>query len=529
MKNLFEKLLAILTAGGVALLAVPAAADPGDVMQPSFSVIGHIESLTLDTPGSLTSGAQITVSNIPVSIPANSLITMPGKYITPQDLFRGPTRTSFADPKPVLANTGLALMDPTPPKISFEAEIIGNIDNATGRLNAVNVHISQGALHTGAGFVQSINYVTGELRVGARGGSKGARVRLNDVEGVYGKKNSERTDVPVDERFELDSGNSPVHAKTGYPVCIPRTDPAISDDPLCPKANRPAPSPANATLHMRFTCGTVAAAPDVQAHSACNPNLPAPLQVGDYVTYLGVLTVDPTVPAGGNPYIMATYGLDAELGIYTSPGAEPVYVLIEEGLQGTKGEPFRTDPVFGDIPQEETTRFRVVGFTTDPSRNVEIGIFNSGRPTFARHSFTGPGGLRPSNLAQLGRFRFTWPSKDAARAVRRDVFASVVGSPHDIVTPQGFLTSGSYEAPVAEYIYPEGTSFGWPGFATPVPVENFCFLTDTNPANQTVFETESESAPNVAIPATLEAMVPMPFSGHALSEPIAGGRACDGQ
>ena len=71
----------------------------------------------------------------------------------------------------------------------------------------------------------------------------------------------------------------------------------------------------------------------------------APLRIGDAVSYVGMIVPD---SAGG--FVIAAHGLEAELGIYTSPGAEPVYAFIEEALQGTKGERF------ADFDQEETTR-----------------------------------------------------------------------------------------------------------------------------------------------------------------------------
>jgi hypothetical protein len=42
-----------------------------------------------------------------------------------------------------------------------------------------------------------------------------------------------------DNRFSVDQDNPTVHAATGYPMCIPRTDPTVKDDPLCPQKNRP--------------------------------------------------------------------------------------------------------------------------------------------------------------------------------------------------------------------------------------------------------------------------------------------------
>lgn len=148
----------------------------------------------------------------------------------------------------------------------------------------------------------------------------------------------------------------------------------------------------------------------------CDPSLPAPLKVGDFVTYVGMLAAD---PAGG--FVIAAHGLDAELGLYTSPGADTVYLFIEEAIQGTLGEPF------ADVPQEETTRVHVVGFTTDPSRPVEISLIDSDRPGKGT-ALTGPAGLTPSNSPQLGLFRNTRPAKDNARAVRRDLSARVIGA-----------------------------------------------------------------------------------------------------
>ena len=485
----------LLLAAACALPCTGAArAQPGPV--PSFALTGHIEAFTLDTPNNPLGAASMTVRGIPVVLPRNLLITMPGRYMTAQEIFRGPLGAPAAQPR-----SGLALLDPTPPRVPFEAEVIGNISEE--RYVAGVVRISQGALHSGAGFIQAIDPAKGELRVGARGGAAGARVRLNDPTGLYGAANGDagKAGIPLDIRFALDPDNSPVHAKTGFPVCIPR----VTDQGRCPAANRPQGL-------MRFTCGgtgpagpTAAAAPDAPS-VRCDPTRPVPLAVGDYVTYVGMLQAD---PAGG--FIVAAHGLDAELGIYTSPGAEPVYVFVEEAIQGTKGERF------GGVPQEETTRFRIVGFTTDPTRNIDVRIIDSGRDEEG-FSFTGADGLPPSSGPQLGRFRNTWPAKEDARAVRRDVLVRVVGSPHARL-PNG-LTSGTYTAPVNEYIYPEPSSFGIPGFPVPVPFENFCFLALGGGTYRT-------SAGDVAI-ARLE---PFPESGHGSSQAVGNApvRACEVQ
>lgn len=473
----------------VATLALLAGSALAQTPNPSFALVGHIERFSLDNPSQPLGGGTMRLRGIDVTLPQNLLVTMPGQYLTLQDLFRGPAGGA------VQASSGLALEDPTPPRLPLEAELQGNI--VGNRYIAGVARISQGALHVGSGFIQAIDGARGELRVGLLGGASGARVRLNDPKGIYGQANGDgaKAALPLDQRFSLDPDNAPVHARTGFPVCIARG----GIDARCPAANRP----ANASAR-RYTCGTVSAEPLAPALAGCDPRRPAPLRVGDHVAYVGMLVPD---PAGG--FVVAAHGLEAEVGVYTSPGAEPVYLFIEEALMGTVGQPF------ADLPQEETSRVRIVGFSTDPSRPVAISLIDSGRNETGT-SLTGPAGLMPSNAAQFGRFRNTWPAKDNARAVRRDIRAEVVGSPNAL-QPSG-LTSGRYVAPIGEYIGPEATRFGVRGFQPPVPFENFCFLFKGG-----------GSFTSAAGDQTLGALTPFPASGQPGSQPVGSGpaTACD--
>ena len=183
---------------------------------PSFALVGHIERFSLDAPAQPLGSAVMTVRGISVILPRNLLVTMPGQYLTPQDLFRGPAAGA------VQGSSGLALEDPAPPRVPFEAELQGNI--VGNQYIAGVARITQGALHVGSGFVQAIDGASGELRVGAQGGASGARVRLNDPKGIYGQANGAgaKAALPLDQRFSLDPDNSPVHARTGFPVCVAR-------------------------------------------------------------------------------------------------------------------------------------------------------------------------------------------------------------------------------------------------------------------------------------------------------------------
>jgi hypothetical protein len=195
-------------------------------------------------------------------------------------------------------------------------------------------------------------------------------------------------------------------------------------------------------------------------------------------------------------------------GIYTSPGANPAYVFIEEALVGTLGEPYP------GIDQEETSRFRLVGFSTDPSRRVDVFLVDvAGSAETERRLTT----LTPSAVAQIGRIRITLPAKANFLPVTRDVRIRIEG--HSSTKVAGGLDSGQYTAPVAEYIYPENTRFGRPRSPVSVPFENFCFLKNGGGLLGTLGR---DTLPDAARP-VIGRLQPFPESGHATSQRRADG------
>jgi hypothetical protein len=486
----------------VAALALCAGAATAQVPNPSFSIIGHVEALTLDTPADPLSAGSVRVNGLTVLLPRNLLITLPGQYLTLNDIFRGPHPGSGAALAPVQASSGLALTDTPRPPVPFEIHVMGNI--VGGRYIAGHAKIIQMDLGTGGGFVRAIDTARGELLVGAQRtaaetpaqtaerDAAAARVRLNDPSGVFGKPNAAKfapgPDL-IDERFALDPENAPVVAMTGFPMCIPRQ----AVDPDCPASNRP-PVPN----HTRFTCGPVAAEASSPALPTCNPAKKAPIMAGDHVSYAGALVPDPAQP--GRLFI-AAHALGVEAGIYTSPGANPAYVFIEEALMGMLGERFP------NIDQEETSRFRTVGFTTDPSRNVDVMLMDVAPDGSVTERLLTV--LTPQRAGQIGRIRVTLPSKSNFLAVTREVRMRIAGPPGDPL--------GSYTAPIAEYIYPENTRFGQrPAYPVPVPFENFCELLRGGGTLTTLGRTSGPA---------LGSLTPFPESGHPTPQPRADGSA----
>lgn len=480
----------------LALQALPAAAQTPNA---SFSMLGYLQELDVANLADPLSAGTMKVNGVDVLLPRNLLIKMPGQYLTLNDLFRGPHPGTAPALAPAVKPSGLALKDVPRPPIAFEVQVIGNI--VDGSYVAGWVNITQQDLNAGAGFIRSIDHARGEMLVGPATGTATARVRINDPAGRYGLPNASKVGgAAMDERFASDPGNAPVAADTGFPMCIPKVDPNVTDDPACPRGNR-APAPNTG----RYTCGAVSAEPTAPALPGCQPGLPAPLVVGDYITYNGMLTED---SPGSGTFFHAAHAVHAMAGIYTSPGTDPAYVFIEEALVGTLGE------VFPGIDQEETSRFRTVGFTTDPSRRVEVFVIDVvGAGEVERRLTT----LTPSTVAQIGRVRVTLPAKANFLPITRDVRYRIEG--HASTKVAGGLDSGQYTAPVGEYIYPENTRFGRPRLPVGVPFENFCFLKSGGGMLTTLGR---GTPPDVsAIP--VGALLPFPSSGHQNSQARADG------
>jgi hypothetical protein len=180
----------------------------------------------------------------------------------------------------------------------------------------------------------------------------------------------------------VDQNNPTVTAATGYPMCIPRTDPATTDDARCPKANRPLAAqgcrnfgsagvsiPASGELSAPVT-GQVYCSqfvmPDPTTRTATDPDSrqQTPFEVGDHVTFAGTLFKDAT----GGQYISA-HTVRADVLAFTQPGTAPSYLAIEGSVIGS-ADP-RLTAITG-VPQETKDRLVLEADTTDVESGVDI-------------------------------------------------------------------------------------------------------------------------------------------------------------
>jgi hypothetical protein len=446
----------IALAAAIALSTAPAFAD----IAHQFVLIGHIESFSVDNMANPLSAAKIKVHGVEVILPANLIVQMPARYLTPKNIVD-------LNPLAPAVNSGFALDDVPAPQSAYEATVVGNI--VGGTYIAGLVWISQHSLATGAGFIKDIS-ADGEIHVVADPSPTApvqpvARVRINDPNGVFAPP-----DPNADERFMVDEANPTIHAGTGYPMCIEHA--AAPGE--CPPVNRPTGSGGlpltTFVMGSAGLPGSPAGALDIPPCPACDPTKQAPLMAGDYIVFSGTLAKD---PAGS---YLSAHTVDANVGIYTAPGTTPAYVFVEGSLIGTQGPlvPRAADPAV-TFPQETQDRLKIEGVTTDPSRAVELYAIDV-------DALTGDTSLRlfntvPAQPAPLGRFRLIlgqranalFDSGGTQKGAPRELMARVASGanldgqpvPETPLFAHG-LVAGQYVSPIGEFIFPENKVIGDP-------------------------------------------------------------------
>ncbi len=481
----------------------PAPLDPPPAAPQAFDIVGFLEDAKLDennvakTCGKTPSDARLAggtakINGLLVTIPCNTVVQMPATSLTWADLF-------YLNPSSMggtALQTGLALADtqinpttPDPfnaPLPSYEVHIQGNIVN--GRYIAGLVFISQEHLNSGQGVIEKINYALGQLDIKTSRAGEVVRVRINDPIGRFGKPHAlPGTKLPdavietgFDPRFTADVDNPTVRSITGFPMCIPRSNPFLAtqgDDVLCPESNRPrspnCPSlpellagrvgfppftlPPAGHYCTQFVMDPPSGMPEPCSGSTCatDPTRQAPFEVGDFVSYAGTWKTEVNQTTGNIYSYISAHTLVANLGIYTAPGIPPAYVAIEHSQVGTNALPI------ADLPQETTSAIKVEGFTTDPTTLVDIFMVDVDHTTGAvsdRLIGTENPGLPPV----IGRFRFQpiagsyGPFSRDIRIVSRTACRIPRANCADgLPTTANGIQAGQYRAPNFDFIFPE--------------------------------------------------------------------------
>jgi hypothetical protein len=515
----------------VVALGTPVAAFAQDAGP--FQMVGHIESFKLDptlcpAEHSDFHGGTMVVNGQLVTIPCYSVIVMPARYLTPRQLFDLAPQVHR-----VRAESGLALRDVPAPLAAFEAAVDGNIVCTPAcRHVAGQVHISQQALNSGAGFIHAIDMsagpTAGEMCVGSNPKATtcqptDARVRLNDpcldwdqslpypatcaeLKGRFGKPNapqpvagadpnSQLNSRYPDHRFQVDQDNPTVHATTGYPMCVPRS----ASDAECPMSNRPMAAGVALQLFVTGSTGMPAPAPGLNAIApcpGCNARKQAPLMPGDYINYQGTLAsrADPAAPtdATKNTFYISAHTVVANVGIYTrQSNGDPVYVTLDESLVGTRGNITVPSQPACTRGMECQDRIKLEGFLTDPSAEIHVYAVDAPAGAAPMIRLLGPAVKKAAGGVPFGRYRLV---TQKLAGVLFDRAGNTMGATRELlalVGPPGILPgeskpmppsaavangllAGQFQAPVGEYIYPEPLDMG--GGVPPLNFNCLAFL-----------------------------------------------------
>ncbi|HZX93197.1 MAG TPA: hypothetical protein VFE90_01685, partial [Myxococcales bacterium] len=210
-----SKNLIALTAAAAAMAGAPARAQLPMPASTQFDITGFIQEATLDPACAANPhcGGTIKVNGHVIVVPKETVVEFPANALTWQELFgQAPLPYGLnAAPAP---SSGLAIADLPAPLSTWEAHVVGNrvLGGPAGAdlYIAGLINVAQSSLSGGSGFINFIDYTTGELRVGGVLGdpTTGARVRLNDPSGRYGRVAS------PDIRFTVDPDNPTVMSAT---------------------------------------------------------------------------------------------------------------------------------------------------------------------------------------------------------------------------------------------------------------------------------------------------------------------------
>ena len=488
------------TKGVVAPNPVPTLPDPAFSVAPAliqgFDETGFIQDATVSADNSACPdvadknnwGGSVTMNGTKITVPCNMIVQMPANTLTWADVVGDPSAPSLT-----LKGGGYP---------SFEMRVVGNI--VDGKHMAGLMFASQQSANSGSGTISRIDYATGEIHVDTGDPSSPAVLQINDPHGRFGRAQS------PDPRFSVDDQSPTIHAGTGYPMCVPRTDPATADDPLCPQANRP--KPAGAGRHCRnFTDAGVVplpasgelsqpragqvfcsmyVMPGVATRAAGDPDArqQAPFEEGDHITWSGTLMKGPS----GGADAISVHTIEANVGIYTQPGTQPSYLAIGEFGVGS-ADPNAT--AVNGAAQETQDRIFLEAETTDVRTPVDIYLQDVDATTGALknrwvtpYEMTGENQLETPSGGITTQFTGAQPQRARLRATKAPL--GLLSQPtrtirvavRSLCAPQADqaaldaclnkaptvangLQAGEYTAPTFEFIFPENVLAG----DSPVP------------------------------------------------------------
>lgn len=177
----------------------------------------HNDSLTLDPTGGVLAGGSIVVDGVPYIVPQNLLATLPAIAVAWSEWF---FKNGTANLQEVSHGKQMSLGTVLRGNISVASYTSLKGNRSWRLIFHMLLLTTQRAVQLLQGSITSIDIATGHFHIGV---GVGIECVLNDPTGRYGKP---YLDHPL---FQSDPDNPSIHATSGFPVCITRSQ----NYPLC--------------------------------------------------------------------------------------------------------------------------------------------------------------------------------------------------------------------------------------------------------------------------------------------------------
>src|SRR3954454_24407504 len=289
-------------------------------------VTGEIERLTVKDRHDVWSEATMVVGGQNVIIPRNLLADLPANRLTMQQLLEQAPPACAASGETGLAKSDACNASGTGAIATIEAD-----RTPGGNVIAGDVFIQKGA-ELVSGTVSYIDFADGYFRINGSAGDPdtGLMVRLNDPTGRYSVQQGHgcaagADNCTPDARFTGDPDNYTQTYSTGYPLCIPSTEPRDFTDTLDFNGNGNRSETLTAKAAADGSGDLLCPSSNRGSLTAADSRRLAPLQLDDDVTVQGNFET-----VGGVRFLSAWSTMIGRALSTSGATGQPDYMLLNE-------------------------------------------------------------------------------------------------------------------------------------------------------------------------------------------------------
>jgi hypothetical protein len=361
-----------ITLSAIAAVALSATAQAAVNVHPATArVAGEVERITVKDPTDVWSEATMVVAGQNVTVPRNVLADLPANRLTMQQVLANAPAGCLAR-----GETGLAKADACNTGGAGAIATIEANRTPAGNVIAGDVFLQKGA-EIISGTVSFIDFADGYFRINGIPGdaATGVMVRLNDPSARYSTQKGRgcaagSENCSPDARYTGDPDNYTQTYSTGYPLCIPSTEPRTFTDTLDVNGNGNRAETLTSQAAANGTGDVLCPASNRTSLVAADSRRFAPLQLDDDVTVQGNFET-----VGGVRFLSAWSTMIGRALTTNGAAGQPDYMMLNEMSMDAAGF---------DLNR---ARSLFIGSTTAPTSDVVIWSLHRDTATNAAHEF----------------------------------------------------------------------------------------------------------------------------------------------